>query len=96
VIDRGEGANHGIVDVAEFAKYIAPTLLAGGGGVQLRKAIDEYENVVSERSRPGVLVSRRACLDAHEWSRLDARSPLLSPRIQQVKYDEENDCLVHG
>ncbi|KAH6695280.1 FAD binding domain-containing protein [Plectosphaerella plurivora] len=84
---RGEGANHAIVDVLEFAQKVSPRLIAGGDG--LREALDDYEDGVVKRSRPAVLAARRACLDAHDWTRLNPQSPLLSRREMFMKYDEE-------
>jgi hypothetical protein len=86
-LDRGEGANHAIVDVLEFAQKVTPRLVAGGDG--LREALDDYEDGVVKRSRPAVLAARRACLDAHDWPRVNPQSPLLSRREKFMKYEEE-------
>ena len=96
--DRGEGANHAIVDVDDFAQHVTPTLqhhLRGGiaspaAFSDLRAALDDYEQAVIERTRPGVLASRRACLDAHEWGRINEKSPLLTRRAMNL--DIEYDC----
>lgn len=56
----------------------------------LRAALNAYEKAVVERTRPGVLASRRACLDAHDWGKIDDKSPLLTRRA--MKLDIEYDC----
>ena len=47
----------------------------------LKKAIDAYEEEMMQRTAPAVLTSRRACLDAHEYKRIDDQSPLVSRRV---------------
>ncbi|GJD03604.1 FAD binding domain-containing protein [Colletotrichum higginsianum] len=84
---RGEGANHAIIDVLDFAETVAPALNAGFA--ELRAAMDAYEDRVVARARPGVLASRRACLDAHDWPRIGPASPLLSKREMMLQFDEE-------
>lgn len=64
---------------------------------RLRGALDRYEDTVVERARPGVLASRRACLDAHDWPRIGPESPLLSRRQMRLQYeydDDEGDKVV--
>lgn len=86
--DRGEGANHAIVDVLDFADRVLPILKQDSDFSPLRESLDEYENAVVKRSRPGVLASRRACLDAHEWKRIGSDSPLLTRRTPHVEFEE--------
>lgn len=97
--DRGEGANHAIVDVADFAQHVVPALLpradrpditTPAGLPDLRAALDAYEETMVKRTRLGVLASRRACLDAHEWGRINAESPLLTRRAMNL--DIEYEC----
>jgi hypothetical protein len=59
-------------------------------GVGLRAALDRYEDKVVARSRPGVLASRQACLDAHQWSRINDKSPLLTRRSMNLAFDEND------
>ncbi|KAL6875203.1 FAD/NAD(P)-binding domain-containing protein [Trichoderma novae-zelandiae] len=111
---RGEGANHAIVDVLDFATHIVPLLAPDRGSSPtadwqqhtdqsrgrdfrqaLRQALDSYEDAVVSRARPGVLASRRACLDAHAFSRLFGEaatgvSPLLSKREMMLQFDDES------
>ncbi|KAH0601498.1 hypothetical protein MHUMG1_00374 [Metarhizium humberi] len=123
--DRGEGANHAIADVVDFANHVTPLLVADNESAStagnerqtatsatadnlaaeeqeansleqgiLRHALDQYEDVVINRARPGVLASRRACLDAHEWARIGPESPLLTKRQMDIVYDEVADRIV--
>ncbi|KAI9158881.1 LOW QUALITY PROTEIN: putative FAD-dependent monooxygenase [Paramyrothecium foliicola] len=91
---RGEGANHSIVDVLDFADRLTSLLQSqaqssGTGFSGLRAALDNYEATVVKRARPGVLASRRACLDAHDWSRINKTSPLLTRRAMIIDFEEE-------
>ncbi|KAH8129020.1 FAD/NAD(P)-binding domain-containing protein [Trichoderma asperelloides] len=109
--DRGEGANHAIIDVRDFATHVVPILSlqhtqqgvaqAQDSAQALRQALDSYEDAVVSRSRPGVLASRRACLDAHAYSRLFGEgasaggiSPLLSKREMALQFDDESMELM--
>lgn len=114
ILDRGEGANHAIVDVRDFATHVVPILApcslqhthqgvaqAQDSAQALRQALDSYEDAVVSRSRPGVLASRRACLDAHAYSRLFGEtaaaggiSPLLSKREMALQFDDESMELM--
>lgn len=111
ILDRGEGANHAIIDVRDFATHVVPILSlqhtqqgvaqAQDSAQALRQALDSYEDAVVSRSRPGVLASRRACLDAHAYSRLFGEgasaggiSPLLSKREMALQFDDESMELM--
>ncbi|KAF4982459.1 hypothetical protein FZEAL_1913 [Fusarium zealandicum] len=85
---RGEGANHAIVDVSDFVERVLPVLKDHGDSGALRTALDMYEDAVVKRTRPGVLASRQACLDAHEWQRIQSNSPLLTKREPQLELPE--------
>ncbi|KAK3689336.1 hypothetical protein B0T22DRAFT_461324 [Podospora appendiculata] len=89
---RGEGANHAIVDVLDLVERVITPHLAShqstASNETLRAALDGYEDEVVSRSRPGVLASRQACLDAHRWSRIDAKSPLVSRRVMKLGFEE--------
>lgn len=89
-LDRGEGANHAIVDVLDLVELFIPHVLTQDGGMsKLREAIDAYEGTVVARSRPAVLASRQACLDAHQWDSINEKSPLLSRRDMRLDFDED-------
>ncbi|KAF7559029.1 hypothetical protein G7046_g5126 [Stylonectria norvegica] len=85
---RGEGANHAIVDVHDFKEHVVSHLENGDDLTTLRKALDDYEDAVVQRSRYGVLASRQACIDAHDWKRIGSTSPLLTKRDRNVKFEE--------
>ena len=86
--DRGEGANHGITDVAILFEKILPlqqnrsmpTFFDGSGPQTLQDAIDAYEKEMIQRTGPAVLLSRQACLDAHDYEKITDQSPLISRR----------------
>jgi 2-polyprenyl-6-methoxyphenol hydroxylase-like FAD-dependent oxidoreductase len=72
---RGEAANHGIADAALlFPKLVA----AKEGGVGRREAVEEYETELRLRAHNAVLMSRQACMDAHNLAELKDDSPVLS------------------
>jgi hypothetical protein len=82
--------------VLDFAKIVAPCLSTAGSDLvavaerrNLRTVLDIYEDEVITRARPGVLASRRACIDAHEWSKINEKSPLLSRRAMRLEFEEE-------
>ncbi|KAM7198381.1 putative FAD-dependent monooxygenase [Naviculisporaceae sp. PSN 640] len=101
---RGEGANHAILDVLDFVETVFPeaqtTTVAVAGrkslsdnrgfseseslSVRLRKYVDK----VVKRARPAVLASRRACMDAHNYKKIDWTSPLVSPRAMRVEFED--------
>lgn len=62
---------------------------SGAAFADLRAAMDVYEDAVVSRARPGVLASRRACMDAHDWPKISPTSPLLSKREMKLQFDEE-------
>ncbi|KAK1655034.1 FAD binding domain-containing protein [Colletotrichum phormii] len=87
---RGEGANHAILDVLDFAETVGPKLSGSNNNLaNLRAVLDIYEDTVVSRARPGVLASRRACMDAHDWPKISPTSPLLSKREMKLQFDEE-------
>jgi hypothetical protein len=93
--DRGEGANHAIVDVADFVEIVLPYFARGGGDKtvvedRLWALLDQYESRAVARTRPAVLASRQACLDAHNWNHINAHSPLLSRRAMYLDFDENS------
>lgn len=83
--DRGEGANHTIVDVLDLSHKVLPHL--DSPKETLHAAIDELEEAIIGRTRSAVLASRQACLDAHESHALTATSPLLTRRQMYLNYE---------
>lgn len=81
---RGEAANHGITDVYEISEKLDAV---HKGNQNLASAIDEFEVTMRARVEPAVLLSRQACLDAHNWKSLhtpEKPSPLLTKRSNNV------------
>lgn len=86
--------NHEVNNKGSLVDVSAGKPTSVGKPSQLRDALDQYEKIVVDRARPGVLASRRACLDAHEWARIGPESPLLTKRQMNVVYDELADKIV--
>jgi 2-polyprenyl-6-methoxyphenol hydroxylase-like FAD-dependent oxidoreductase len=74
---RGEAANHGILDAYRLSKALDQVY---NEGKDLKKAIDDYETELRERTSVAVLLSRQACLDAHDWEGLNENSAVLKKR----------------
>ena len=74
---RGEAANHGILDAYSLCKAIESVAL---GTKTKKQALDEYEMSMRERAGPAVLLSRQACLDAHDFASLNEGSAVLKRR----------------
>lgn len=77
-IDRGEGANHGIADMASLHRELFDT------SEQELGPIDRYENEMIARGRLAVLNSRRACMDAHDAKSITETSPLVARRAMAL------------
>jgi 2-polyprenyl-6-methoxyphenol hydroxylase-like FAD-dependent oxidoreductase len=76
-IDRGEAANHGILDAYQLMGAIVKIF---DGNATPSVAIDEFEKEMRTRTSRAVRLSRQACKDAHDWSRLDETSAILTKR----------------
>lgn len=88
--DRGEGANHAIIDVQDFSNIVAPVLGQSCAYAGVRAAMDSYEDAVGKRARPAVFASRQACLDANDWVKVQTGdSPLLSKRAMVLDFPDE-------
>ncbi|KAJ7121737.1 FAD/NAD(P)-binding domain-containing protein [Mycena crocata] len=72
VMYRGEGVNHGILDVALLAEAINEVYTRGGDAANL---LDEYSEEVAARRKVYTMLSRDACIDAHGV--VPPRSPLV-------------------
>lgn len=85
VMYRGEGANHAIVDVEVLLERIRPLMKQENASDEAFKgAIESYEKEMVERTEVAVLASRQACLDAHDFKRLNDKSPLLRRRMMRA------------
>ncbi|KAH7386695.1 FAD binding domain-containing protein [Phaeosphaeria sp. MPI-PUGE-AT-0046c] len=82
---RGEGANHTIVDVLDLSEKVLSHLNSTSN--EFHEAIQDFEDALVARTRPAVLASRKACLDAHDWHGLTANSPLLTRRQMHLDFD---------
>lgn len=82
----GEGANHAIVDVAKLLDQLQPLLRKEEKleDANVLEAVERYESEMIGRTELAVLASRQACLDAHNWSRLNDRSPLVRRRLMKA------------
>jgi 2-polyprenyl-6-methoxyphenol hydroxylase-like FAD-dependent oxidoreductase len=74
--DRGEAANHGLLDIFHLVEALTNVY----AGADLPTAIDEYENEMRARTAPAVRLSRQACKEAHAWDQLNEGSAILSKR----------------
>lgn len=76
---RGEAANHGIADVADLMKQVDQFTK---GEMSWVDAVQNYCDNVKTRAAPAVLLSRQACIDAHDFTKIYAgsESPLLAMR----------------
>lgn len=74
---RGEAANHGILDAYRLWEMLDGVY---NKGAELKGAIDGYEAEMRERTSAAVLLSRQACLDAHDWAGLNENSAVLKRR----------------
>ena len=82
---RGEGANHGITDIAVLMQHLLPAIQEGSSPASMQEAINSYEKEMIERTAPAVLTSRRACMDAHDYKCINDQSPLVSRRVMVTK-----------
>lgn len=76
-IDRGEAANHGLLDAYRLMEAITKIYT---GSETPSVAINEFETEMRVRTSRAVRLSRQACVDAHDWSRLDETSAILTKR----------------
>ncbi|KAM3511874.1 hypothetical protein MY11210_004492 [Beauveria gryllotalpidicola] len=74
---RGEAANHGLLDARNLCNALVKV---SSGEASLKEALDSYEAEMVERTNPAALLSRQACLDAHDFHCLNENSPVLKRR----------------
>ena len=68
------------MDVSVLLSHILP-VLKDSPSTTMKDAILAYEEVMIARTRPAVLASRRAAMDAHDYKRIDENSPLVNKRV---------------
>lgn len=76
---RGEAYNHGVTDASLLATQLHFVKI---GEKTQELALEEYEAEVLARTHDAVLLSRQACLDAHDYHNLKSDSPLVSKRAR--------------
>ncbi|KAF3028169.1 hypothetical protein E8E15_009391 [Penicillium rubens] len=76
---RGEGANNAIVDVLDLGTRVDMCQPSSFDSGALLSSLAAYENDVFTRAEPSFLNSRQACLDAHDFSKIEG-SPLVGSR----------------
>ncbi|KAI9704556.1 MAG: hypothetical protein M1820_005469 [Bogoriella megaspora] len=76
---RGEAANHAFTDAAKLKEQLK---LWHRGKKTRQEALADYELEMIERGHHAVLLSRQACLDAHDIRNLSPDSPLVSRRTR--------------
>ncbi|CAO2658299.1 Nn.00g060220.m01.CDS01 [Neocucurbitaria sp. VM-36] len=74
---RGEAANHGMLDAYRLTKALVKL---HSGELSQAAAIAWYEEEMRDRTSTAVLLSRQACLDAHDWDGLNENSAVLKRR----------------
>ncbi|KAL6875066.1 FAD/NAD(P)-binding domain-containing protein [Trichoderma novae-zelandiae] len=77
VMYRGEAGNHGILDAWHLLREIRAVY---AGDKTRAEAVGDYEKEMKERATPAVLLSRQACLDAHDYDGLNENSAVLKKR----------------
>lgn len=76
---RGEGANNAIVDVLDLVKRVDMRQPRSFDSEALLSSLAAYEDDIFARAEPSFLNSRQACLDAHDFSKIEG-SPLVGLR----------------
>ncbi|KAI0467197.1 FAD/NAD(P)-binding domain-containing protein [Xylaria cf. heliscus] len=79
---RGEAANHGFLDASKLKEQLK---LWHAGSKTQRQALEDYEAEMRQRTHEAVLLSRQACLDAHDIENLGPDSPLVSRRARVLE-----------
>ncbi|KAH7323464.1 FAD-binding domain-containing protein [Rhexocercosporidium sp. MPI-PUGE-AT-0058] len=79
---RGEAANHGFTDAARLSEQL---IAMYRGEISQKNGIEEFEAEMMPRTHDAVLLSRQACLDAHDLNKLKPESPLVSKRAKVLQ-----------
>lgn len=80
--DRGEAANHGITDAARLLEQL---IAINEGRISQEEGLRNFEAEMRPRAHDAVLLSRQACLDAHNLHGLKPDSPLVSKRAKVLQ-----------
>lgn len=68
------------MDIAVLVEHILDKWFDESVSGNLSTSFDRYEEEMISRTGPAVLLSRKACLDAHNYAGIDERSPLIAKR----------------
>lgn len=79
---RGEAANHGMLDAFNLCQALKSVY---HDGKPLETAITSFEEEMRTRTSHAVQMSRQACFDAHDWTRLNENSAILTKRAVVAK-----------
>ncbi|KIW99687.1 uncharacterized protein Z518_11100 [Rhinocladiella mackenziei CBS 650.93] len=79
---RGEAANHGMLDAYHLCQALKSIYKEGKSQ---QEAMDKFEEEMRTRTSWAVQMSRQACFDAHDWSKLDENSAVLTKRSMSAK-----------
>ncbi|KAI3324525.1 FAD/NAD(P)-binding domain-containing protein [Xylariaceae sp. AK1471] len=79
---RGEAANHGFTDAAKLTEQLK---LWYNGSKTQEQALRDFEIEMRQRTHRAVLLSRQACLDAHDINHLGPDSPVVSMRARVLE-----------
>lgn len=74
---RGEAANHGILDARNLTNALKSV---ASGEASIKDALDKYEAELRDRTAPAVLLSREACIMAHDFHGLNENSAVVKRR----------------
>ncbi|GMG56190.1 unnamed protein product [Ambrosiozyma monospora] len=91
VMYRGEAANHGIADVKLLEGILESYLKEGGSW---NKFAAKYQTKLRERAKPGVLMSRQACYDAHNWNKIVSSLAIGTNKGKSCTGDEVSTPLL--
>ncbi|KAK8922885.1 putative FAD-dependent monooxygenase [Metarhizium anisopliae] len=83
---RGEAANHGMLDAYNLVQSLKKMY---SGEVSRKAVVDEYEEEMRDRTggeEGAVMLSRQACLDAHDFHGLNEKSAVLKKRAIKAKW----------
>lgn len=95
VMYRGEGANHAVVDAGRLIDLLKPLYEADEPikNDVMKAAMQEYEEEMVERTALAVLASRQACMDAHDFKRLNDQSPLVRRRLMRADLEATETAM---
>ncbi|RFU31575.1 hypothetical protein B7463_g4763, partial [Scytalidium lignicola] len=79
---RGEAANHGLTDASRLVEQL---VAINEGKISQKEGLEKFEAEMRPRTHDAVLLSRQACLDAHDLHNIKPDSPLVSKRAKVLQ-----------